>query len=48
MSDYVELNMEKEVARMAMPAWVPEAWGKLNADNQKQAKKKPVVAAELK
>ena len=22
---------------MAMPAWVPEAWGRLNADNQKQA-----------
>ena len=21
---------------MAMPAWVPEAWGRLNADNQKQ------------
>jgi len=22
---------------MAMPAWVPEAWGRLNAENQRQA-----------
>ena len=22
---------------MAMPAWIPEAWGKLTADNQRQA-----------
>ena len=22
---------------MGMPAWVPEAWGRLNADNQRQA-----------
>ena len=22
---------------MAMPSWLPEAWSKLNADNQKQA-----------
>ena len=22
---------------MGMPAWVPEAWGRLNTDNQRQA-----------
>ena len=29
--------MEREVTLMAMPAWMPEAWNKLSAENQKKA-----------
>lgn len=35
--NYGILKLQGEVAIMAMPAWLPEAWNRLSADNQKQA-----------